>query len=217
MASYKMNRTERKLLTLAGHDAPLYHWMDREKAAKVFRSDHLRPFFSKFLKVKGISLTRNQHYTHDWIEGGAYVRLTFDQNKLIQKYKITPVEAQKQAGIVDDTDDVYNRDRNPLNYSRGQEMAEEFLQADLKPVHPYLKKIFYLHTRDNPEFINLIIKYVIKWKAPLDVECLYPELHGYWLDYEKTAFPKEYKNIKHLVTFVKSHTTVPNKKLRSIT
>ena len=81
----------------AGRDAPLYHWVGWDKAVSMLRSDSLIPkFMHKKTNVKGVSLTRNSRYAHDWA-GHNPIRLEFDQRLLAQRFKIEPLDAEYHA------------------------------------------------------------------------------------------------------------------------
>ena len=149
--------------------APLYHWMSAEKAARSFSSDRLRPLFAhKMLgKIKGISLTRNPRYLHDWAADGSVIRLTFNQAKLIQHYKIVPIDAE-YAAAVDRKNDVKAdnyQDRNQkYTFVDGKEMAEEYLLGTIEPLHSYIDEVFLSkYHNDNTPLMNALSRYLKKF------------------------------------------------------
>jgi hypothetical protein len=153
---------------MEGREAPLYHWMSAMKAARCFNSDRLRPLFAhKMLgPTKGISLTRNAHYTHSWAEDGAPIRLTFNQRKLAQRYKIVPVDAEHAAAIDRKDPNTDRRDRNQRYGKRGDEMAEEFLLGIIEPLHVYLDEIFLKYHNDEPYLMRALPRYLRKFNVP---------------------------------------------------
>jgi hypothetical protein len=161
-----------------GRDAPLYHWMSAQKAARCFNSDRLRPLFKhKMLnQPKGISLTRNAHYTHSWAD--PIVRLTLNQRKLAQRYQIIPVDAEHAAAVDREADPTAHHDRNPEIYNqwgnlnkRGNEMAEEFLIGIIAPLHVYLDEIFLTNSHnDNVRLMNALPRYLRKFDVPFKTD-----------------------------------------------
>jgi len=162
------------LRVLAGRDAPLYHWMGRDKARKCFNSDKLRALFSHKVtgKKKGVSLTRNRQYDHGWSSND--IRLTLDQAALSTRYKIIPLDADRAAAV--DTkknlNNIYPDRGRRLNYSDQQEMAEEFLLGDIIPLHSYLTGVYYTHDgHDDDPFLKALIRFVVKFSIKLTVRC----------------------------------------------
>lgn len=153
---------------MEGRDAPLYHWLSAAKAARSFNSDRLRALFAhKMLgPAKGISLTRNSRYSHSWVEAGAPIRLTFNQSKLAQRYKIVPVDAEHAAAI-DRNRDLDSRDRNNQYGRRGGEMAEEFLLGIIEPLHAYIDEIFLKnYHNDDIRLMRALPRYLRKFNVP---------------------------------------------------
>ena len=163
---------------MEGREAPLYHWMSAEKAARSFNSDRLRPLFAhKMLgPTKGISLTRNAQYTHSWAEAGAPIRLTFNQRKLAQRYKIVPVDAEHAAAIDrKDAPQIFRRVRRDRSnatgdgsgpWRRGNEMAEEFLLGTIEPLHVYVDEVFLKYHNDEPFLMRALVRYLRKFNVP---------------------------------------------------
>lgn len=154
---------------MEGRDAPLYHWLSAAKAARSFNSDRLRPLFAhKMLgSTKGISLTRNAHYTHSWAEAGAPIRLTFNQGKLAQRYKIVPLDAEHAAAIDRKDPNRDHHDRNDAYGKPGGEMAEEFVLGIIEPLHLYIDEIFLRdYHNDDPFLMRALPRYLRKFNVP---------------------------------------------------
>ncbi len=154
------------MILLEARQAPLYHWMSATKAARAFNSDRLRPLFAhKMLgKMKGISLTRNSRYKHDWVQDSIVIRLTLNQTKLAQRYKIVPVDAEHAAAIDRRDDPIDFKDRRDFTYRNGTEMAEEFLLGTIEPLHLYIDEIFLdEYHNDNTPLMNALPRYLRKW------------------------------------------------------
>lgn len=148
-----------------GRDAPLYHWMSGAKASKVFQKDSLQAQFSHVVVgQKGVSLTRNKHYRHFH---GTQVCLVFDQAKLIQRYRIIPLDAERAAAQDRGTDPAIARDRNNF-FGGGDEMAEEFVIGSIQPLHSYLSRILVGDHNDMP-FIDRMLIFARHYGIPLDV------------------------------------------------
>ena len=157
-----------------GRDAPLYHWLSAGKASRSFNSDRLRPLFAhKMLgNVKGISLTRNVRYAHEWTDEGAPIRLTFNQSKLAQRYRIVPVDAEYAAAFDRKDANLNQRDRaNP--FRRGGEMAEEFLLGTIEPLHDYLDEIYLKYHNDEPFLMRALTRYLRKFNVPFKTKDRY--------------------------------------------
>lgn len=70
--------------------APLYHYMDGEKAVNVFNADEMPARWQHDIpgmgKVRGNSFTRNTRYNH-----GRPVRIVANQERLAERNRIIPL------------------------------------------------------------------------------------------------------------------------------
>jgi len=170
----------RRLGIFAARSAPLYHWMDRRKAQRVFKNDALKALYQRPGLGRGISLTRNSHYNQDWdASGDQSIRLTLNQEKLAQRHKILPIDAEfwryTKTGKLKPGEkydpEIIPADRSKEWHSNpGGQFAEEFLIGSITPLHNYLTEIYYRHGgHDDETFLRALARYVKKWQIPLVV------------------------------------------------
>lgn len=167
------------LRLVEGRDAPLYHMMDLSKSIAVFGNDILPSRWEHRILGNdtkyGTSLSRNSRFRfHD----DYLIRLTFDQAKLAQRYKLIPLDAES----------AYHFSREPRNYPWGKHrdrvmnqaenkfsFSEEFLLGDVNPLNRYLTAIDLFLTRfpegaDEKAFIKLVTTYAKQHNIPLRLD-----------------------------------------------
>lgn len=124
-----------------------HHWKDLQSTGQ-FRN--------------AVSLTRDLTFSSRYMPSSASVILVLDKDKLISKYKITPVA------------DTAN-ELNPQTGRRaGQSKAEECIYSDITNLHNYLVKILIKNSAQMPESTSDILKeYNSKYNIPFTLtECL---------------------------------------------
>lgn len=124
--------------------APLYHFMESDKAVPCFRVDAMGANWIHVIdgeRVKGNSFTRNAHYNHN-----RPIRLTMNQMVLATRHKIIPLDGERTFRNTMYHDDVRHfpdtelrvsnvRDRQ-MNSRIGSELtlSEEFVVGDIAPL-----------------------------------------------------------------------------------
>lgn len=124
-----------------------HHWKDLQSTGQ-FRN--------------AVSLTRDLTFSSRYMPSSASVILVLDKDKLISKYKITPVA------------DTAN-ELNPQTGRRvGQSKAEECVYSDITNLHNYLVKILIKNSAQMPESTSDVLKkYNSKYNVPFTLtECL---------------------------------------------
>jgi hypothetical protein len=153
----------------------LYHWMELSKAIKVLQSNCLKPLFAhKQIGERGISMTRNPRYLHNWVEGSVPLRLTFDRNVLKQRFKIIPLDSEharyKPGKHFQRNYDSERTDRAKSARWRDEPMAEEYVIGTIQPLHKYIVEMrFDNWGNDNNPFMLTLLSYLKKYPVPFNV------------------------------------------------
>ena len=124
-----------------------HHWKDLQSTGQ-FRN--------------AVSLTRDLTFSSRYMPSSASVILVLDKDKLVSKYKITPVA------------DTAN-ELNPQSGRRvGQSKAEECIYSDITMLHNYLVKILIKNSAQVPKSTSEVLKeYTSKYNVPFTMtECL---------------------------------------------
>ena len=156
---------------LEGRDAPLYHWMDANKARRVFLTDTVRAMFAhKIVGQRGVSLSRNKRYVH---HNGTAVCLVLDQAKLTQTHRIVPLDSEHAIAI--DNDEAGEpggllpaADRHQWSASAGEETAEEYVVGSIRSLHRYLTAIL-VKDHNDANFIRPMLVYAKRFNTPVKV------------------------------------------------
>jgi len=181
-------------LTESSRSAPLYHFMDHVKAMSVFFEDAMPARWEHNIptigNVMGNSFTRNGRFEfHD-----RPIRLVMDQAKLAQRHKIMPLDGEavfRHKWTNRLAPGIRDRTLNPLP----NQMAEEFVVGDIKPLHAYLISVelnapnHYMTGAETIELHEDTVKYCEKWAIPLTVSPAYlakiEEIKQRWKEYEE--------------------------------
>ena len=155
-----------------GRDASLYHWMEGAKIINTLAGDRLEARVNHPIpgmgNVLGVSLSRNKKFTFG---DRGEVRLTVNQTRLAQKFKIVPLDGEaafRRKAELEPT--VADRD----NAHRPEWMfAEEFvIGAGIDELHRYVSAIFIQRrsTRVPVEAYQACAEYAAKWNIPISTE-----------------------------------------------
>jgi len=156
-------------LLVERRSADLYHWMDAKKADAVFKDDAFTQLWSHETKegtFHGTSLSRNANFTY----GEKPVRLTFDQAKLANRFKIIPLDAERAFHYSMHSASWFNMKDRKINKD-GQQYAEEFVIGKIKNLHEYLTHVeISKHVRRNAvELVEAARAYCDKWNLKLTI------------------------------------------------
>lgn len=162
-------------LLLESKSSDLYTWVSKDKIKDIVNNNIIYGKFKHNINGKellGNSLSRNKSLQIPIY----YIRLTLDQEKLTNNYKIIPLDAEiihRKIDLKDKDKFNKNRDRNPkkTNFFGDQPIRkdfdkdrfdEEFVVGDIKNISNYIKEILIIKPNwqaeelDNSLLSNLI-------------------------------------------------------------
>jgi hypothetical protein len=162
--------------------APLYHWLDNEKAHYMLTHDAMLGKWDHYMPIEGQSFQGNSFTRNSKLNlEHCKMRITVDQGKLASRFKIMPTDgnyvfhssrARKDSkdGNVDMSRYNYLRDRT-YSSSEAYNFAEEFVVGDITNIHLYITEMFVDNLRyvfDEEQIQEYCTKYGIKlvMKAP---------------------------------------------------
>jgi hypothetical protein len=146
MRYHEITLTERR-------NAPLYHWLDNEKACYMLDHDSMLGKWEHYMPVEGQAFQGNSFSRNPRLNlEHCKMRITVDQAKLASRFKMMPTDgnyvfhsgrARKNAtdGKVDMKRFDHMRDRIHAS-SEAYNFAEEFVVGDITNIHLYITEIF---------------------------------------------------------------------------
>lgn len=181
-----------KALLKEGRDAPLYSWIDADKAKVVFSDDVFPATWEHKLdryigkRVWGSSMTRNRAFISQ--DPTKMFRLKFDQRQIAHTNRIMTVDAE-YAGIYARSElpgsiSFERSDRAKAKWSHKAQMSEEFVVGDIKRVHRCVTEVRHISSYD-----KILRDEIRHYKTLYDFErlgvfkwCSLHDIPLYWLD-----------------------------------
>jgi hypothetical protein len=163
-----------------GRQAPLYHFMNSEKAVDVFSMNKIIDSWGHVFNGKtiyGSSFTRNSKL--NW--GYSCIRLAVDQQRLASTNKIIPVDGERVHRNSPYKGDYKGPVRDRLgNYPSGERstknqlLSEEFVVGPINNLNRYLTEIyFYLDDMDDDYSVQIaqaVSQYAKKFSIPVVID-----------------------------------------------
>lgn len=180
-----------------GREAPLFHFMDNEKATSVFSKDAMPAYWEHEVpgigEVKGNSFSRNQHFLYV----GRPVKITVDQARLAQTNRIVPLDGERIFRTSKGGEARPGHADRVMNSRKGHtQLAEEFVIGDIKSLHRVLTgielqnpNVYHMSGQEIILLDELTRSYAEKFNIPLTVhpnyEAKVAEIRERWKEYEE--------------------------------